>query len=162
MNKKLTYMWIMFPFFICGCDLHYPTRFANSYFENVYFSHDTSYYDYNTNKYCAKYQDGTVCTIGKCDMVDYVFGGAFGQYFDNIYVFQDANRQCLLYSYSNDELLKLKKDAGFSKNSSRDVVLLGKTGISIISTSTYNKIASSFESHPYDPSLCKPKPSEIK
>ncbi|MDR1476719.1 MAG: hypothetical protein LBI17_01160 [Rickettsiales bacterium] len=151
--------WCLSLFLVCGCDSHFPTRFANSYFANVYFTHEARYYSSSKGDY-NKIEYGVGCGIGECD-TGYVFGGAFGQYFDRIWVFQDTDRQCLLYSYTDEELVKLKKDAGFSRNSSRDVILLGKTGISVIPVKEYNAIVPTLRPHSYDQSLCKPMPENI-
>jgi len=76
-----------------------------------------------------------------------------------IWVFQDIKRKCLLYAYTREELIELKKEAGFSIEDRDPVFLLERTGIRVVSHKEYMKLKPTLEPHRYDPSLCKPKPA---
>jgi hypothetical protein len=54
----------------------------------------------------------------------------------------------------------LKTSAGFSLNSSDAVYLTEKSGLRVISIEEFERIKPTLKPHPYDPSLCKPKPTD--
>jgi len=82
-----------------------------------------------------KYADWDGCGIG-CGS-NYYFEVERGYDADwvpeRLWLFQDNDRKCLLYSYTKEELLALKNKAGFSMADKGAVFLLEKTGIRVIS-----------------------------
>ena len=54
----------------------------------------------------------------------------------------------------------MKEQAGFDKESDDAVFIIRKNGITVISRAEYEKLKPTFKPHPYDASLCKPKPQK--
>lgn len=72
--------------------------------------------------------------------------------------YQDEAMQCYLFSYSMDELIKMREVTNPWWND--PIYIIKKDGISVISESEYKKLELTFKPHPYDASLCKPAPKE--
>ena len=159
-------------FFICGCATGAPhilsspapppryitMKVNNAYFENIYI---TYYYDDLKKLPFLKdpSTDWDGCGIGCAHRT---LLNDDRNPLIKLWVFQDINRKCLLYSYTKEELLALKNKAGFSITDEDTVFLLEKTGIRVVSEGEYKKLKPTLQPHPYDQTLCKPEPDWSK
>ena len=162
----------LFPillFLICGCTYNHTPMPAirNAYFENVYFScfiqeegKPQPYpakilKDDNSDSAPHDGPDGVACGMG-CELFLFPLELRNPAPPLKIWVFQDKARKCLLYSYTKEELMELKKEAGIPINYTA-AFLLEKTGIRVISEKEYRKLKPTLKPHRYDPALCKPQ-----
>jgi len=169
--KKLIPIFLLL---ICGCATGAPHILSspapppryitmdvnNAYFENIYIT-----YYYGDLKKLPFLKDPSTgwdgCGIG-CEHRPLLNDDR--NPLIKLWVFQDINRKCLLYSYTKEELIELRKDAVFSitDNYPGEVFLLEKTGIRVVLPEEYEKLKPTLKPHRYDPSLCKPEPNWSK
>ena len=83
---------------------------------------------------------------------------SWGHNFTSTDFYQDKAKQCYLFSYSMEELIKMREATSLWWNDA--IYIIQKDGISVISESEYKKLKPTFKPHPYDASLCKPAPKE--
>lgn len=82
---------------------------------------------------------------------------AWGRGFVLTDFYQDESMQCYLFSYSMDELIKMREVTGPGWND--PIYIIQKDGISVISEAEYEKLKPTFKPHSYNPNLCRPKPA---
>ncbi len=67
-------------------------------------------------------------------------------------------KNCLLFSYSREELLTMKEKFGFKSDNFEVVYLIEKDGLRVVSDKEYEKIKHTFKSHnPPRSEVCKPE-----
>ena len=78
----------------------------------------------------------------------------------NMHFYQDAELKCYLFSVSDGELFDLEYEKyKFPKFRRNDVLLIERDGVRRATTKEeYERIEPTLNPHPYDSSLCKPKP----
>lgn len=169
---KIKYIAIFFLcYFICGCDYyknkHYVT---NTYFSALYAQDLVSQAEYigkePQNYMNVNIKDYKIVTQYKDFNFQFPFlvktdfslsaNPSIGRGFISTDFYQDKNKQCYLFSYSMEELIKMREETGSWWND--PIYIIQKDGISVISESEYEKLKPTFKSHPYDASLCKPAP----
>ena len=180
MKNKIFILLLLF--LIGGCDSGAtgPAVVRNAYFNDVYFTNYRTVYenrkrgrmiqdvwrvtdeDGEFGGELGKYRfthhtDWAGCGIG-CGVDIYLIPGNMGMAPLKIWVFHDIKRKCLLYSYTREELIELKKEAGFSIKDRGAVFLLERTGIRVVSEEEYKKLKPTLKPHRPDPALCKPEP----
>lgn len=72
--------------------------------------------------------------------------------------YQDQEQNCYLFSMTNKELFDMEKKFSKSHKGQTPIFLIEKDGIRVIAMDEYEQIKSKLKPHPYDSSLCKPKP----
>jgi hypothetical protein len=75
--------------------------------------------------------------------------------------YQDSDHKCYLFSKSNKDLFALEKRFHQSSKEDQSIFLIEKYDIRVVSRDVYKEIKETLKPHPYDPSLCKPKPAAI-
>jgi len=166
---KKTMLFILL--FLCACEgyIHQPAIFKNGYFQSGIY--------YNMFREAGKGSNHTKLGYFKSDgmwhllFLDQVvdrFAGVHdlsgGFYITPLIMdfYQDKNKQCYLFSYTLEELKQMKLAAGFSLKNSSTIFLLTKEGLQVISKTKYKQLIPTLKPHPYDPTLCRPKPEHVK
>lgn len=125
-----------------------PLTISNTYFENLY-----SVKEWNGKIIQNKIPFNKEITLfGKV----YVPVNVNPNYFTENYYQKD--NMCYLFSYTTEDLVSMKEQAGFDKKSDDAIFMIKKNGITVISRAEYEKLKPTFKPHPYDASLCKPAP----
>ncbi len=137
--------------FLAGCKSYGEAlTISNAYFENLY-----SVKEWNGKIIQNKIPFNKEITLyGKV----YVPVNVNPNYFIENYYQKD--NMCYLFSYTTEDLVSMKEQAGFDKESDDAVFIIRKNGITVISRAEYEKLKPTFKPHPYDASLCKPKPQK--
>lgn len=162
MKKKVLFLMIIFLF--CGCSFKGRTSYGENFFINIYFiniyldRNDDGFFENNLIKN-IKYnslQNIFICTnncfISKKPEI--------------IKFYQDKEKKCFLYAYTDYELLKIQRniflnDKEYRENENKKYILtlLDKKGAKAITKEGYEQNKQNYKPHPYDPTLCKPDPS---
>lgn len=137
---------------ICSaCDMtrvYYPVDIENEYFDSIFIES------------CIIKEDSLMeCSFihnNKFDLGDKDGKGFIYSPTDRLNFYQDKDKLCYLYSYSKEDLLELKTNAGFSPSSRNATFITDKNKLTVVKK---NQHKSNFQSHPYDSSLCKPMPT---
>lgn len=145
--KKIMYFLLL----LTGCQGYgEPLTISNTYFENLY-----SVKKWNGEIIQNKIPFNKEITLyGKV----YVPVNVNPNYFIENYYQKD--NMCYLFSYTTEDLVSMKEQAGFDKESDDAVFIIRKNGITVISRAEYEKLKPTFKPHPYDASLCRPAPKE--
>lgn len=132
--------------FLAGCPMDFP-EFAWNNINIVNTSTHTLYYVSNSRfadrpLYFLKFNEMNVVPlcIGNCS-------NGFDEVID---FYQDAQMTCYLFSLNSSVL----------SGSYNDVVILQENTYQRLSRAEYEKLKPTFKPHPYDASLCKPKPQK--
>jgi hypothetical protein len=133
---------------LTGCFLGYdrPTYiddFTSLYFNNIYIS--------RIDNYIIKFSEISVIASDSRNLSERTI-------FD---VYQDEKHECYLFSFSWNDLLKLSKEHFSNKiNKMPPIYIIEKDKLNIITRTEYDLIKTTLKPHPYDPSLCRPKPAD--
>lgn len=150
MITRKIFVCLFICLFVCNCIMagRENIPLANIYFENLY---EISPW-------------GNEIVVNKAHFASEVIkfndvNAMHNTYFTNTY-YQDFHRTCFLFAYTTLELIKMKEQAGFNKESTDAIFMIGRDGISVVSRAEYEKLKPTFKPHPYDASLCKPAPKQ--
>jgi hypothetical protein len=137
---------------LSGC-LSYerPATVVNVFSENLYIKSSEGEFrnfDWSFNKEILYYT--LVKNSGAKETEDY--------YVMNLY--QSPNENCYLYSYDSRKLVEEKIQAGYTPESQDAIFLLTGNGVKLVDRFEYEKMKPALKPHPYDASLCKPKPKD--
>ncbi len=147
---------------VSGCTfvdgiIYNPIYLANGYFDNTvkaYIYQDYLSYDYKT---VDKKWDQIIFDLGTSAPARLELSSN-GKWMAPVQALMIKKDDCVIQAYTNAELLQLKLKAGYSTENNNVVFIVGEKGISVVSRTKYEKLRSTFKSHPYDASLCRPAP----
>lgn len=157
-------MWVVFLLLLSGCFLGYdrPSAFfidfSSVFHEKVYLVNEFSYNREGGIGENLEIKYGDISTI----LVP--SGKRMSE--DRIYFYQDAAHECYLFSIASKDMRDLTNafyDLDIKQNGFKLVLatlLVEKDHIRVVSRKEYNNLKPTLQPHPFDPSLCKPKPSE--
>lgn len=152
--RKFVYLFVCL--LICGCKYilpfdiprYFDVMFINSLNEKLYLSYTSKTIKESDRPSFISYLNPTTIVV---DFGDSRF--SLGEHID---FYQDKYKKCYLFSISAENLPKSINLVP------QGIVLINKNGMKIISKTEYNRIKPTFKPHQYDPSLCKPKPDNVK
>lgn len=151
--------------FLCGCPMmdgviYEPMYYVNTYYENGSVSLEgyVEYINYRDKNLGLKWIKLSSNFLGNPVKLELSEKGRWASPILNLVV--RANDNCILYSYSREQLQQLKTQAGFDKESDDAVFMIGKDRITVVSKAEYERLKPTFAPSPYDASLCQSESKE--
>lgn len=143
---------------LTGCFLGYDSRgFRDVYIVNTFFNN--LYVDPKIVKIVnLKMLDVEYINNIDYNKVIYISVFDFKKYVHKKNFYQDQEQNCYLFSMTNKELFDMEEKFSKSHKGQTPIFLIEKDGIRVIAMDEYEQIKSKLKPHPYDSSLCKPKP----
>jgi hypothetical protein len=90
--------------------------------------------------------------VSRYDLKSSGFGVALVRH---VNFYQSLNKECFLFSYTNEELRRLQIDAGYRLGRKDVVFVIMGDGLLVMSMKEFNQTRDARIPHPFDPSLCR-------
>jgi len=142
--KKLLIILLLF---LTACE-GMPYKIINIYYDNVYVVTETQ----DMNDKNTIYTNNTEITFNEIQNAFCIYGKCLPQQLD---VYQDSEKSCLLFSYSGDELSKMIISSEEKTSSDDYIFVVGHKSIDFVPVIEIEKIMNDIKPHSYDLSLCK-------